>query len=160
MPPTVGAWEKVSDADRLTKGDTYRMLGAVNGPYNTVSTLAVGTLILARFTAKGYRVISFDHAAPVMNAHNYQLGPWPFIVKFVPETSISQAGLDPRAIIAIVALIIVGALALKLVRSDLEHLITTIGDVAGNTAKKVLNPITVVAVVLLLVIFTGAIKVR
>ena len=161
------SWVHVPESAPLESGATYRIVGTIDGPYTPTMTGAVRIAFATKLAAKGLTISRFDHAAPLFGAHDGKQAPWPFIVTFVaPESSqeIAQAGLDPRAVLAIAALVATVALSLRLASSRLEKLVSTtaagVGGVLEQSVGKLLEPGTVILVVLGIAIVYGAVRMR
>lgn len=135
-------------------GEEYRVRCTLQGPYNAAITGALKLKFRAEGAAKGLTMLGFDHAPPLWDAHTNRLGPWPFIARYRVQESegISQAGIDPRVIFALAALVIAiavsGALLSSKIEKRFEDMVNTVGDKTKDVLHEVLNPgLLVLAVV-------------
>jgi len=147
----VETWRANPDAE-LVAGETYRIRSTVRGPYNGT---VVGLMRAhARFEswAKDLEFVSFDSSPPMMSAHAGTLAPWTAVFTFRPRPkSPAHAGLDPRAMVGLAAVIVAAALSLYLVEAKLEKLVRVVGDelldppvdLLKDLLEKLLSPGTV-----------------
>lgn len=147
----MATWQSVSTADTLKAGETYRLVNVVKAPYNEVVKTAYRTQFQLMAWANDYTVKGFEFDPPMFTAHTNDLAPWSARMVFtpIPRTGVVQAGMDPRALLALAATIIAGALALVLVSSKLEHLVTTTGQTVKDTVVGATAPVFNPAVLIL-----------
>jgi hypothetical protein len=143
------SWEKVAAGEPQRVGERYRLVLSVKAPYNAINTAAIRAAFYLRAALGGELVIeSTDHAPPLFSAHNSSLGPWPFWVYYhvAPKADVVQAGLDPRVIWALAALVIGGLLALAISAQRIEHLVSASGAAVNQPLQTLTNPGLIIAV--------------
>jgi len=90
-----------------------------------------------------------------MNAHDFTLGPWPFIARFErPADEPTMAGVNVAAVALLVTAVAALALGLSLLSTKVDKLLQTLSD----TLKPVLSPGTLVLAVLAIFLITRARK--
>lgn len=133
---TPSYWTTVKAGEALTPGK-YRITGSVGGAYNDALTGALALGIRSNVELHGGTWDGMTTEPPLMNAHDYKMGPWDFDARFhVEDGTPVEAGFDGKALLVIVAGVIAIALALTLVTHTLERFVEAVGD----TAKKTLGP--------------------
>lgn len=157
------SWQKIGNGERLVAGESYRMTLAVAAPYVAATTGAIrGAVYTKAALSSEFKVEKTDHAPPLAKSDG-TMSPFPFWVYFhVTPAEVTQAGLDPRTLWSLAALVIGGLVALRVATIGIERLVVATGtqtreiiDQVGDTAKQtVLNPFVLVAALAGIYLFT------
>lgn len=153
------AWAPVAESEPIRAGETYRFLGTLKAPYNAATTTALRITYQTELALKGYTFVRLDHAAPLFDEHSGGMAPWPFIVTFRTPSQAPPvaAGFDGRTLLALAVTIVVIAVSIRTVGGRLEKLVTTVGGESRKTLNTVLNPGTLILIVLAIAIIYGVV---
>jgi hypothetical protein len=141
----------IGQGGKLLPGKLYRLHTYVRAPYNEATVAVLKKLYRARFMGQNVEILRFEYAAPMYSAHGTGQSPFPFhVVLRAKDTSqeVLQAGIDPRGILAVAALVVLAGATFALISSKLEMFVETVGDevrrtvdnVGDNLNKTVFNP--------------------
>lgn len=174
----MSVWTEIPNSTRSLPPGRYRYRAQITGAYSVGVANALSWAWKTKLGLQHAKDIEVRYSPPLASAHGGISPVWPFVVEFtvpaVDPIAPTQAGLDPRAVLAIAVAIVAGALALKLAGGTLEKLVDRVGDTvdAGvqtvrdiakdvrDTAKDIFNPGTVILVVLAIALVTGAVALK
>lgn len=138
------SWEPVASTADIVPGEIYRARVSVRAAYTSANVALLKLGWRARLSGKPFEIIGFDHAAPLYSAHGTGFAPWPFNVrlkaKATDPNAYTQAGLDPRGLLALAALVVTVAFAIYVSEAKLERLVSTTFDKFKGAAKEIINP--------------------
>lgn len=141
-------WRDVEGNSPLVNGQTYRIHTYIRAAYTPTNVELLKKLFRLKLAGPFNQILRFEHAAPMYSAHGTGQTPFPFHVVFKRTDGSTQAGIDPRGIMAIAALVVIAAASFYLISSKLQVLIETVGEEVRDTVsnagdnlnKTVLNP--------------------
>jgi hypothetical protein len=145
-------WKDVEGNAALQAGKTYRIHTYVKAAYTPANVELLKKLYRLKLAGPFNQIMRFEHAAPMYSAHGTGQNPFPFHVVFLRKgadpNAIAQAGIDPRGLMAIAALVVVAAASFYLISSKLQILVETVAEEVRDTVsnfgdnlnKTVLNP--------------------
>jgi hypothetical protein len=148
---STGVWAPAPTTGPLIVGAQYRLKMTVRAPYNEGVVAALKAAFRVKLNLAKARILRFEFAAPnpMWSAHGTPPAvTWPFHVVFtVDQQPVNEASLDPRAILAIAALVVVASLSFFIVSSKLERFVETVGEqvretvrTGGDELRKTFNP--------------------
>lgn len=160
----MGTWVEVGSGGKVLPNTRYRLRTMVKAPYTAANVELMKRIFRAKFVVQPVRILSFEHAAPaggMYPAHGNGPGPFPFTVVFetLSADTLVTAGLDPRTVLAIAALVIVSAASFMLISTKLEQFVESVGEtirdnVINPIVKPVLSPVVLVAALAAFYIYT------
>ena len=128
-------WVDVADGERQQAGQTYRSIVSVRMPYNDFNSALITAGLRTQAALTGdFEIQSLEVLPPLVTAH--ESSPvWSVQMVYVPKAKpeIVQAGLDPRVILSLVALVVAGIVATGLLSTRLQKLVQTSGDETRQT---------------------------
>jgi len=154
-------WEPAAPG-KFVPGETYRVKGYVSAPYTRVNVMMVKAALRLKFDRKNVSIIRIFDEAPMYSAHGTGATRWPVTVEFIgKEATINESELDPRALLALAAVIAVAGITFYMVESKVEHLVTATADAVSGVidhtkdlVAPVFNPVTLILGVVGVYLFT------
>ena len=153
-------WVTISDTEIQRPGETYKAVMSVNMAYPAFVSVLRTEFQFQSTLNRDFTILEFGDAPPLWDAHAGKYGPFSFWFTYQVNPkgkNVSEAGLDPWVILALLAAVVGAIVATALAGKHIEKLVAGVGtsvDTLVSDTAPALSAIGILVVLGLFIVFT------